>query len=216
MEYLLSSNLAEVLVVFLGVMLGLPLPILAIQLLWINLATDGLPALSLAVEPAEPDIMKRKPRNPKQGILTRFVMLRMMSIGILMMLGTLGLYAFILRVGVQFPGTTLDAESYLYMYATTMAFTTLMMFQMFNVLNCRSEKHLLYKLGFWSNPRMLLAIGVSIILQVMVLYTPLSTWFKTVPLTLSDWILIIIISCSVLVIGELMKFIRNKIHYEIT
>ena len=216
MECLLSSNLAEVLVVFLGVMLGLPLPILAIQLLWINLATDGLPALSLAVEPAEPDIMKRKPRNPKQGILTRFVMLRMLSIGIIMMIGTLGLYAFILRVGGQFPGTTLDSESYLYMYATTMAFTTLMMFQMFNVLNCRSEKHLLYKLGFWSNPRMLLAIGVSIILQVIVLYTPLRSWFKTVPLTMSDWILIIIISCSVLVIGELMKFIRNKIHYEIT
>jgi len=198
-EYLLSSNLGEILVIFVAMLIGMPLPLIAIHLLWINLATDGLPALALSVDPAEPGIMERNPRKKESQIFSKNIILRMISVGIIMCAGTLALFK------LYDPINNL-------IYAQTMAFSTLMMFQMFNVLNCRSEKNSLFKIGVFSNRYLIGAIDISILLQLMVIYTPLAMFFKTVPLSLIDWIYIILMSSTVLIFGETIKLIRNKIN----
>ncbi|OIO63419.1 ATPase, partial [Candidatus Woesearchaeota archaeon CG1_02_33_12] len=195
-EYLLSSNLGEILVIFVAMLIGMPLPLIAIHILWINLATDGLPALALSVDPAEPGIMERKPRKKDSKIFSKNVVLRMMAVGIIMCVGTLALFK------LYDPVNNL-------VYAQTMAFSTIMMFQMFNVLNCRSEKNSLFKIGIFSNKYLIGAIVISILLQVIVIYTPLAIFFKTVPLSLVDWIYIILMSSTVLIFGETIKLIRN-------
>jgi len=197
-EYLLSSNLGEILVIFVAILIGMPLPLIAIHILWINLATDGLPALALSVDPAEPGIMERKPRKKDSKIFSKNIVLRMMAVGIIMCIGTLALFKFY------------DPINNL-VYAQTIAFSTLMMFQMFNVLNCRSEKNSLFKIGVFSNRYLIGAIIISILLQVMVIYTPLATFFKTIPLSLIDWAYVVLMSSTVLIFGETIKLISNKI-----
>ncbi len=195
-EYLLSSNLGEILTIFIGVMLGWPLPLIAIQILWVNLATDGLPALALGIDPADPNIMYRLPRKPKEKILSKHIIIRMFIVGLIMMIGTLGIFK------LYNPEANLR-------YAQTVAFTTLMMFQMFNVLNCRSEKYSLFKIGTFSNKYLIGAILSSILLQVLVIHTGLSKFFKTVPLSLIDWIYIVLVSSTVLIFIEIIKLIKN-------
>ncbi len=195
--YLLSSNMGEVLTIFAAILIGwkynnvMILPLLAIHILWINLVTDGLPALALGVEPTEPEIMQRKPRNNKENIVTHRDIIRMVFIGIIMMVGTLFLFDRYLGIDP--------------IKAQTVAFTTLMMFQMFNVINSRSYDKSVFKLGFFSNNKLIGAIAISILLQLAVIYTPLSFWFKTTPLIGIDWFLIIIVSSSVLVLNEIFK-----------
>ena len=201
-EYLLSSNLGEILTIFVAILLSVffqnALPLLAIQILWINLVTDGFPALALGVEPPDPEVMIRPPRKPDEKILSASIIKRMAIVGITMMIGTLLIFKLYLP----------DLK-----YAQTMAFTTLVMFQMFNVLNCRSEKHSLFKVGIFSNMfsniYLLLAIVVSILLQLLVIYTPFSAFFKTVPLTLTDWLYAIVISSSVMFVVETIKFVNH-------
>ena len=197
-EYLLSSNLGEILVIFVAMLIGMPLPLIAIHLLWINLATDGLPALALSVDPAEPGIMERNPRKKESQIFSKNIILRMISVGIIMCAGTLALFK------LYDPINNL-------IYAQTMAFSTLMMFQMFNVLNCRSERNSLFKIGVFSNRYLIGAIAISILLQIMVIQTRLGTFFKTTPLLLIDWIYVVLMSSTVLIFGEIIKLIRNKI-----
>jgi P-type Ca2+ transporter type 2C len=199
-EYLLSSNLGEILTIFAAIILvGLfqnALPLLAIQILWINLLTDGLPALALGVEPKEKDIMQRKPRKKNERILSRYIIFRMIAVGVIMMLGTLALFKLYLPKGV--------------IYAQTVAFTVLMMFQMFNVLNCRSENSSLFKLGVFGNMKLIIAILISVAMQLAVIYTPLNVMFKTIPLTGMDWIYIVLVSSAVFVFVEIMKMIRTR------
>jgi len=197
-EYLLSSNLGEILVIFIAMLIGMPLPLIAIHILWINLATDGLPALALSVDPTEPGIMERKPRKKDSKILSKNIVLRMMAVGIIMCVGTLALFK------LYDPVNNLA-------YAQTMAFSTLMMFQMFNVLNCRSEKNSIFKIGIFSNMYLIGAIILSVILQIVVIHTPLAVFFKTIPLSLIDWVYVILMSSTVLIFGETIKLIRNKI-----
>lgn len=197
-EYLLSSNLGEILVIFIAMLIGMPLPLIAIHILWINLATDGLPALALSVDPAEPGIMERKPRKKDSQIFSKNIILRMAAIGIIMCVGTLALFK------LYDPVNNL-------IYAQTMAFSTLMMFQMFNVLNCRSEKNSIFKIGIFSNTYLIGAITISILLQLAVIYTPLAVFFKTVPLSLIDLVYVVLMSSTVLIFGETIKLIRNKI-----
>ena len=197
-EYLLSSNLGEILVIFVAMLLGFPLPLIAIHILWINLATDGLPALALSVDPIEQGVMERKPRKKESQIFSKNVILRMMAVGIIMCAGTLTLFK------LYDPINNL-------IYAQTMAFSTLMMFQMFNVLNCRSERNSLFKIGVFSNRYLIGAIAISILLQVMVIQTRLGTFFKTTPLSMVDWAYVVLMSSTVLIFGETIKLIRNKI-----
>jgi|TARA_B100001971_G_C18260456_1_gene586300 Ca2+-transporting ATPase len=196
-EYLLSSNLGEVLTLFIAIMLGFPLPLIAIMILWINLVTDGLPALALSVDPPDPNIMERKPRNPKEKIISNPIIVRMFIVGITMMIGTLAIFKF------YKPETDL-------IYAQTIAFSTLMFYQMFNVLNCRSELNSLFKIGVFTNTKLWGAILISILLQILVIHTPLSTFFKTVPLTLMDWVYVVLVSSSVLITVEIYKLVVSK------
>ena len=195
-SYLLSSNVGEVFTVFGAMLMGLALPITAIQILWINLITDGLPALALGVEKAEPNIMERPPRDSKEKIVTKSEAKFVFLVGIIMMVGSIFLFVKYLPKG--------------YAYASTMAFCTLMLFQMFNVFNNRSEKVSIFKLKFFGNKFLLLAVSISILLQLGVVYLPiLSNIFGTVPLTLKDWGLALLTSVTVLIGGEIFKVFKK-------
>ncbi len=197
-EYLLSSNLGEILTIFVAIVIGMPLPVVAIQILWINLVTDGLPALALSVDPNEPNIMNRHPKSPKEGIITNFMTLKLIITGIVMMLSTLIVFK------IYNPKLNL-------IYAQTMAFTILVILQMFNVLNTRSEKTSVFKIGVFTNKYLILAIASSIALQFVIIYTPLSRFLKTAPLSFFDWVIVTLVSSSVLIVGELVKYIYEKI-----
>jgi len=192
-EYLLSSNMGEVLTIFIGILLKMPLPLMAIQILWINLVTDGAPALALSAEPPEPGIMKKKPRKVEEKIVNKKRGIMIFLIGIIMMLGTLGIFQW------YTPEVNLA-------YAQTIAFTTLMMYQMFNVINMRAEDYSIFSLGLFSNKWLIGAILLSIGLQVAVVHLPfMNPIFGTTALTALDWVYAVVISSSVLIFGEIVK-----------
>ncbi|MBI4149339.1 cation-translocating P-type ATPase [Candidatus Woesearchaeota archaeon] len=188
-EYLLSSNLGEILTIFIAIIIGLPLPLIAIQILWINLLTDGLPALALSMEPTETQVMRQKPRKIDENIITRHAAFRMLMISILMAGGTLWVFIRFL------PDLVL---------AQTAAFTTLMLFQVGNVLNTQSWHRSAF-LTAWRNPWLLLAVASSILFQLIVLYSPLAAYFGTAPLHGGDWLLSIAVAGSIIAFGEIYK-----------
>jgi len=215
LRYLLSSNIGEVLTMFLGVVLarriglhaegtGLVLPLLATQILWINLVTDGLPALALGMDPADDGLMQQPPRPIREGVLTLRMWRGIVFVGVVMASGTL----FVLDASL--PGGFVEGSGDL-PYAQTMAFTTLMLFQMFNVLNARSDErsafvHLFTNFWLWG------ALGISLLLQVVVLYTPfLQRAFGTVSLSRQDWLFCIPMASSVLWLREISKVVAAVI-----
>jgi Ca2+-transporting ATPase len=172
--YLLSANIAEVAIVFLASLFGyLVLP--AVQLLWINLLTDGLPALALGADPQSGDIMERPPRNQDQGIVDR----RMLGF-----VGGAGIVSTMVMLGLMF--YTLDGATAITPYGMTMVFTgfVFLEFEKLYVIRWFRET------PTFSNPWLALAVSVSLLLQLAILYTPLNQYFGTVPLGLADWILI--------------------------
>jgi Ca2+-transporting ATPase len=194
--YLLSSNIGEVMVVFLAMLIFIDpsgsalLPLLAVHLLWINLVTDGPPALALGVDPPSPDLMSRLPRDPKEKILSKGSMRFLIMVGVIMCIGTLGVFWWGLGVSIE--------------KARTLAFTTLVIYEMFNVINCRSLKYSMFKIGVFSNRKLIYAIAASIILQLLVIYVPaIQIGFKTVALGLLDWVVIVAVSSTVLIISQL-------------
>ncbi len=191
-EYMLSTNLGEVLTIFIAIMVGLPLPLIAIQILWINLLTDGFPALALSVDPVEKGVMERKPRKKSEKIIPRSTAVRMLFVGVIMMAGTLFVFDKFLP----------DVP-----YARTMAFSTLMVFQMFHVLNVR-VKHSAFKRLF-NNKWLLFAILSSILLKIVVIYTPLNVYFKTVPLLAVHWLYVVGIASIVLWFSEILKLFKK-------
>jgi Ca2+-transporting ATPase len=200
-QYLLSSNLGEVLIVFIAMLIGFSdpvtgriiLPVTAIQLLWINLLTDGLPALALGADPPSKDIMDRPPRPPKENILSKGMFIDVCIVGIIMLVGTLGLFAYNLPSG----GTK----------AITVAFTTIVIFEMVRVQSVRAK----YKVGFFSNRKLLLAIASTIILQLFVIYAPfLQPAFETTALDIMDWIEIGAVASSVMIIMLIKDRIFRK------
>ena len=191
-RYLLSCNIGEVLTVFMAMMSLAKLPLLPLQILWMNFLTDAAPALALGFNTPDPDVMKKKPRDPREGIITRKTLSSFIFIGALMGLGTLLLF-----------NHTLQADE---SKAQTMAFTTLVMFQMFYVLSCRSEKYTLFKVGVFSNKYLIIAVLFSISLQLMVVYMPLLQGvFNTVPLEIGDWLKILVVSSTGFLIPEALK-----------
>ena len=217
--YLLSSNAGELLTMFAGVMFagmlgltsveaGLFLPLLAAQLLWINLVTDGPPALALGIDPRDPDVMEREPRARGTGVLTAEDWWRLGAIGSVMMVGTLAVLDAYYPGGLFTlfaTGTAPNAADET--YARTMAFTTLMMFQLFNVYNCRSSWRSAFS-GFFDNKWLLVAVALSLFTHVLVIYVPfLQVAFHTVPLSGRDWLVATGVA-SVLLIGmELFKLV---------
>ena len=210
-SYLLSCNAGEILVIFLAsiilsVFFRWPLPLLAIQILFINLVTDGLPALALGMDPMEPDVMKRKPRDPTEGVITRQVWILIWLVGIAIALITLGLYS-VSMLNLTNPAGLNLAPDVAVLRAGTLALTVLVMSQMVHALNSRSGHLSLFQVGFFKNRYLILAIGISILLQISIVYfPPLQVVFRTVPLTLQDWLIIILLSLSIFVVVEVFKF----------
>jgi Ca2+-transporting ATPase len=185
---------------------GLFLPLLAAQLLWINLVTDGPPALALGIDPKDRDVMRRKPRQSGTGVLTAQDWWRLAGIGSVMMLGTLAVLdayypggLFTLFAAGSGPNAADEA------HARTMAFTTLMMFQLVNVFNCRSTWRSAF-VGFFGNRWLLGAVALSALTHVLVIYVPfLQVAFHTVPLSALDWLVATGVAAVLLLVMEAAK-----------
>ncbi|MHC1765089.1 MAG: cation-translocating P-type ATPase [Verrucomicrobiia bacterium] len=209
LRFLLSSNIGEVMTMFFGVLfakaIGLHaegsavvLPLLATQILFINLVTDGAPALALGVDPAGEGQMNRGPRPRSEGVITRRMWWGIFFVGAIMAAGTL------LLLDASLPGGFIEGSGPL-RYGQTMAFTTLMLFQVFNVLNARSDERSAFR-GLFHNRWLWGALGLSILLQVAVVYVPfLQSAFSTVTLSLGDWVRCAVVASSVLWLRELSK-----------
>lgn len=216
MRYLLSSNIGEVMTMFFGVLLarqiglqaqqdGVVLPLLATQLLWINLVTDGAPALALGVDPPDGGLMNQPPRPPSEGVLTPRMWRGIVFVGVIMAVGTLWV------LDASLPGGFVNGSGDL-RYAQTMAFTTLMLFQIFNVLNARSDERNAFR-GLFTNGWMWAAIAGSLALQAAVIYTPfLQQAFGTTGLSATDWFTCAVVASSVLWLRELSKWIARRLH----
>ena len=211
LRYLLSSNMGEVMTMFLGVVLakviglemaggGVVLPLLATHLLWINLVTDGAPALALGVDPTDTGIMDQPPRNRSEGVVTPRMWWGILLVGTIMATGTL------LVLDAFLPGGLIEGTGTL-RHAQTMAFTTLMAFQLFNVFNARSDERSAFE-GLFRNYWLWAAVALSVALHLAVIYVPfLQNAFSTERLTVREWGVCIAVASSVLWLCELGKLI---------
>jgi Ca2+-transporting ATPase len=194
LKFLLSSNLGEVFTIFGASLLGLPLPLLAVQILWMNLLTDGLPAVALSVDPPNKDIMLEKPRRLEDHPIDRPMIRNMLLVGVTMMVATLMIYKYMLSSGA------------LLEHAQTMAFSALVMTQLVRVFSSKTDRSL-FKGDLFNNKYLLGAVAFSLLLQLVVVYTPfLQPLFYTTSLSITDWVLVSTVSVSVLVVVELEKF----------
>jgi Ca2+-transporting ATPase len=199
-RYLLSCNMGEVLTMFVAALLGLPLPMLPIQILWVNLVTDGLPAMALGLDPGDPGIMQRKPRSPRESIFAHGLPRQILVMGVLISVSTL--LAFI--TAFYWGGQDL-------VLARTMAFTTLVVVQLFYVFPCRSESYSVFELGLFSNPFLVGAVLCSFGMQLVVIYVPFFQHiFKTMPLQLSHWGLIFCFAIGITLLQRLVCTVKIK------
>lgn len=199
-HYLLSCNAGEVLVMFISSLIGLPVPLLPINILWVNLVTDGFPALALGVDPVDPEIMQRSPREKNEGIINRSNAMLMVLQGSFIAFCTLLAFCFVLFI-----------EKEGLVRARTAAFIVLTCSQLFHSFNCRSQIDSIFKIGIFTNKKLILATLVSFFLQMAVVYAPfLQKIFKTEPLGLFDWVLVISISSLPLWAMEAYKRINIK------
>jgi Ca2+-transporting ATPase len=209
LRYLLSSNIGEVMTMFFGVLLAsvigldlhggvVVLPLLATQLLWINLITDGAPALALGLDPPDPGLMQQPPRPSRERVITARMWGGIAFVGVVMAAGTLYV------LDASLPGGLVNGAGTL-RYAQTRAFTTLIFFQLFNVFNARSDRRSAFE-SLFSNQWLWVAVGVSVLLQGVVLYAPfLQRAFSTEALSPSDWLFCAVVASSVLWLREAEK-----------
>ncbi len=197
LRFQLSTNAGAILTVFIGTLIGLPLPLTALQLLWINVIVDGPPALSLSVEPLGKESMRQPPRNPREQILSRKMLTYIFTTGSLMAIGTLGIFSYMLSIEPP--------------KAQTLAFTTFVFFQLFNVLNCRSDIHSIFKIGFFSNRTSILSITGVILIQAAIVYLPqVQGVFGAVPLSFEDWLFSAAVASSIFIAFEISKSFKDK------
>ena len=197
-KYLLTTNSGEIWTLFLAPIFGLPIPLLPIHILWINLVTDGLPALALSVEPEEEDVMNRPPRHPKESIFAHGLGVHAIWVGLLMAGIVLSTQAFAIKTGNS--------------HWQTMVFTVLCLTQLGHVLAIRSEKVSLFKMGLFSNKYLLGAVILTFIFQMATIYIPsLNPIFKTVPLTFNELIWTLVLSSIVFFAVEIEKLIKRAL-----
>lgn len=178
-RYLLASNVGEILTMLFAMMSGLPLPLLPIQILWVNLVTDGLPAMALGVDQPEKDLMEQRPRGAKENIFARRLGWKIVSRGLLIGLCTLGAFWLTLRVAPDSAAQLTKAQS--------VAFATLVLAQLIHVFDCRSSRSVFHRNPL-QNGYLVLAVLSSILLMLAVMYVePLQPIFKTVPLGMREW-----------------------------
>lgn len=196
--YLITTNVAEYVTIIASLFLGLPLPLLPIHVLWLNLITDGTMSTTLAVEPGHNHELQEPPRPAKEGILSKEVLPFIFINALLMAAATIFFFIYALETDIN--------------KARTLAFTLMALFQLFNAFNMRSLKKSVFKIGFLSNRYILIGFGTALLLQIAVLYVPfLRESFRFVPLTLTEWLAVVLICSSVLWLGEIYKFFRYRV-----
>jgi Ca2+-transporting ATPase len=195
-RYLLTTNSGEIWTLFLAPLAGLPIPLLPIHILWINLVTDGLPALALSVEPAEGDAMQRPPRDPKESIFAHGLGIHAVWVGLLM--GGIVLFTQAWAIRTE------------HVHWQTMVFTTLCLTQLGHVLAIRSEKKSLFTIGLFSNMALFGAVALTFVLQMATVYVPyLNGIFKTEPLSSGELLLVLALSSGVFIAVEIEKLIKR-------
>jgi Ca2+-transporting ATPase len=218
-HFLLSSNIGEILNIFVAILLGLPTPLVAVQLLWVNLVTDSLPAISLGVEPTAKDIMMKKPIPPDKGMFADGLAFRIIVEGI--MIGSLALTAF--AIGYHYydiPAMAISvakqeitdarAAANIPWVGRTISFAVLSLSQLFHSFNMRSE-HSLSEVGLFSNPKLILSFIICSFLQIAVISFPrLADLFQVVPLTFRQWAIVFLLSIAPIVIVELQKKLNQR------
>lgn len=196
-KYILTGNTAEIWTIFLAPLLGLPIPLLPVHILWVNLVTDGLPALALASEPAEKDIMKRKPRKSDESIFAGGLGVHVLWVGILIGFVTIGTQAYLVKNDVG--------------HWQTMVFSILCFCQLWHVLAIRSEIRSLFKQGLFSNKTLLGAVIITILLQLAIVYMPvMNDFFHTAPLTLQEIAIVIAVSSITFWAVEIEKMVKRS------
>jgi magnesium-transporting ATPase (P-type) len=196
--FLLAGGLGQVALILLTIVLKLPLPLLPAQIIWMNLVTNGLQDVAMAFEPAEKGIEFQPPRPRKEPVISRLMVERMVIMGMVLALGTLGVYLWQMNQGSGIE------------HARTMALTTLVLFQLFNVFNSRSETRSVFTMNPLSNPFLFFSIVGSVIAQLIAIYwPPLQSVFSLAPLSLREWALILPVAATVIAVVEADKAIRK-------
>jgi P-type Ca2+ transporter type 2C len=202
--YLLSCNIGEILLMLVAFIIATAsgqhvLPLVALQILVVNLVTDGLPALALAVDPGDPDVMQRPPRKPNQSIFDRIMMGYLSGLGFWTMLATLGVFLWAIFSGK----TEIEAQC--------LTFATLCVVELANCINCRSERHSIFRIGLFTNLWLILAIVISFLITLAIIYLPfLQEPFHTYPMTLLDWVIPVIAGISIILVVEIAKLIMSR------
>jgi Ca2+-transporting ATPase len=200
-KYTMSSNIGEILVMLVAPLLGLPIPLNAIQILWINLVTDGLPGLALGVEPTAPDTMERPPHPPNESVLARGLGTFMIWVGPLM-----GIVALLPELLANLTSVDFSVAEW-----RTMVFSTLALAQMGNALAIRSDRLTLLQLGIFTNPALIGAVLLTFALQMAVIYVPfLQNIFETTALSFNQLLLSLGLSTIVFIAIEIVKLIRQR------
>ncbi len=193
--YLLTGNFTEVALIFLSVVIGLLNPLTAIMVLFVNVVTSSLPASALSIEPSRDKVMAQKPRNPKEKLLSGYILLKILAVVPILFAGTLLLFIWELEVA----GATAEK-------ARTVAFVTLIMFELFHTFNARALHTTSFNKNFFKNPYIFLAVGLSFLLTLLAVYwAPAQAILGTEALYLKDWVIITIVSSTVVVVSELIK-----------
>ncbi len=212
--FLLSCNLGEVITIFLSILLNWPIPLLATQILWINLITDSLPAIALGIDPGDRDVMKQKPRNPKESFFAQGSGVRAVVGGVLIGIFTLiAFYYGLWEHGYQLGSGMLSKEKLeeAIPYARTMAFVVLAASQLFYSLSMRNTKKSIFKIGLFSNKFLIGAIVIGILLQLLVISIPvLATAFGVHSISLLDWCIVLGFALIPLIVNEIIKVLNRK------
>jgi Ca2+-transporting ATPase len=194
-RFQLSTNIGAILTVLIAPFLGLPLPFTPVQLLWVNIIMDGPPAMALGIDPPQPDIMSNQPRKASDRILTMRCLGKLTIFGVIMMVGTLGVLWWGLQTGSQ-------------THAQTMAFTTFVLFQVFNAFNARVEEGSTFNANFFRNRYLWVALIGTVVLQALAVnWEPAQGVFDVETLTLADWLKATLVASSVLVLEEARKLV---------
>jgi Ca2+-transporting ATPase len=196
-KYILTGNTAEIWTIFLAPLVGLPIPLLPVHILWVNLVTDGLPALALASEPAEKSIMKRRPRKSGESIFAGGIGVHVLWVGILIGFICIGTQGYLINKGVD--------------HWQTIVFSILCFCQLWHVMAIRSDTRSLFRIGVFSNKVLLGAVVLTVILQLAIIYLPfMNQFFHTQPLTMKELLLVIVASSITFWAVEVEKLFKRR------
>jgi Ca2+-transporting ATPase len=197
--FLIPTGIAAILSIMGTIILGMPIPYVPAQLLWINLVTNGLQDIALAFEPGEKGIIDRPPRSPKEGIMSRLLIERTIIVGLLISAGVV--YNFVTALNA---GDSIEK-------ARTVAVTTMVFFQFFQAWNSRSEYQSIFRISPLSNPFLFFSMTAAFLAQIAVIYVPALQWvFRTEPISTNEWMRILMVASTVIIVVEIDKWLRRR------